>query len=696
MFFNQIRRNNQKSRKENGIYYACLIIAIIACYVVLALSKQDVMVFLHKMESDAVNKLYMLLNVVFVLALFLVFFLIYFAQKYQLERQKHEFGVMLMLGMKRSRLFFFLMLSDVASSVRSLVIGLPVAVLLSEGISLVTARIIGLGIIGHQFSFSLSSLLLTSLGFFGVKLFANIILSAKLVRKEPDHLLRKSEESEKKHKMPTGRIWFFLGSVLLIAAYVLACFVDRTWASPRLFLIMLVVGAIGSRWLIGGFCGVFGHMSGTKSKEQLSVFTFRQLQENVFQKTTSLTVSSLLILIGIVCFGYGIAIALSNAKTSTEHTMDVTAEVYEESDEAQFLNWTQEKKIASLFSKWQKVSVCMLHAECDYGKDSGMDKIVSYQTDDLKKAATHLKGQDRELFQNQEQFYLSTSPYMIAENGFNGLRHNAGRKELSLKDGELAIYIDHDFDSDGRIQNMYEKLLAYDPVIKIDGKQYRIKAVCHDDIVVDRSITIGFGLVVPDELFTQLADEKNISSYYNGYLKASYVKEHGLLHALQEVLPLLHKSGFQFENYLQNMGRQLFYIVAASYLTIYLAVIFLLIANTTISLQYMMQEEKMSDRYRTMYRLGCTKEQLFVSSKRQIKWYFGVPVGTAMISSLFGVSALFRHVLPYDLQSQISVLLLLAAVVIAGLVMVEYCYMRAVIKNSYGLIGQLQKLSRTE
>ena len=113
MFFNQIRRNNQKSRKENGIYYACLIIAISACYVVLALSKQDVMVFLHKMESDAVNKLYMLLNVVFVLALFLVFFLIYFAQKYQLERQKHEFGVMLMLGMKRSRLFFFLMLSDV-------------------------------------------------------------------------------------------------------------------------------------------------------------------------------------------------------------------------------------------------------------------------------------------------------------------------------------------------------------------------------------------------------------------------------------------------------------------------------------------------------------------------------------------------------------------------------------------------------
>ena len=116
------------------------------------------MVFLHKMESDAVNTLYMLLNVVFVLALFLVFFLIYFAQKYQLERQKHEFGVMLMLGMKRSRLFFFLMLSDVASSVRSLLIGLPVAVLLSEGISLVTARFIGLGIIGHQFSFSLSSI----------------------------------------------------------------------------------------------------------------------------------------------------------------------------------------------------------------------------------------------------------------------------------------------------------------------------------------------------------------------------------------------------------------------------------------------------------------------------------------------------------------------------------------------------------
>ena len=57
MFFNLITRNSRRSRKENGMFFATLLIAIIAFYIILSLSRQDVMLFLQEMESDAVNRL---------------------------------------------------------------------------------------------------------------------------------------------------------------------------------------------------------------------------------------------------------------------------------------------------------------------------------------------------------------------------------------------------------------------------------------------------------------------------------------------------------------------------------------------------------------------------------------------------------------------------------------------------------------
>ena len=61
----------------------------------------------------------------------ILFFLIYFACKYQFERRRHEFGVYLMLGMRRSKLFGMLLAEDFLTSILAMLIGLPVAAVLS-------------------------------------------------------------------------------------------------------------------------------------------------------------------------------------------------------------------------------------------------------------------------------------------------------------------------------------------------------------------------------------------------------------------------------------------------------------------------------------------------------------------------------------------------------------------------------------
>lgn len=114
---------------------------------------------------------------------------------------------------------------------------------------------------------------------------------------------------------------------------------------------------------------------------------------------------------------------------------------------------------------------------------------------------------------------------------------------------------------------------------------------------------------------------------------------------------LLDPLGLKYESYLQNLGRELFYIVAASYLTIYLAIIFLVVANTIIGVQFLMGQQKAARRYRTLVRLGAEHDTLCRAAKAQINWYFGLPVGVAAISSVFGVRALFSGILSASAQS---------------------------------------------
>ena len=81
MFFKQVRRNAAKNRKGNGLFFGSLVIAIIAFYTLLSLGEQDLMRYLAMVESDAVAKLMALLPVVYVVSLFFVLFLVYFACK---------------------------------------------------------------------------------------------------------------------------------------------------------------------------------------------------------------------------------------------------------------------------------------------------------------------------------------------------------------------------------------------------------------------------------------------------------------------------------------------------------------------------------------------------------------------------------------------------------------------------------------
>ena len=276
MFFNLIVRNSKRSRKENGLFFSSLVISIVAFYIILSISNQDIMRFLQEMESDAVDKLLLLIPIFYIVTLCILFFLIYFACKYQLQRRKHEFGVYLMLGMRRGKLFSMLMAEDFISSIFALVIGLPIAIILSEMNSLITAKLVGMGIIGHRFTLSLSAVLFTILGFLVIKLFAFLILSGNITRQEIGSLMAPISNNAQRQK-PTFIYVFsaIFGIAMLVAAYLLAI-QGIAWQKSSMMLLTLSLGILGTILLFYGMRALISLLIAVgKSNVPLRVFNFR-------------------------------------------------------------------------------------------------------------------------------------------------------------------------------------------------------------------------------------------------------------------------------------------------------------------------------------------------------------------------------------------------------------------------------------
>lgn len=690
MFSNLILRNSRRSRKENGLFFSSLVISIVAFYMILSISTQDVMLFLQKMESGAVDKLLLLIPAFYGMTLGILFFLIYFACKYQFERRRHEFGVYLMLGMRRSKLFGMLLAEDFLTSILAMLIGLPVAVVLSEIVSLVTAKLVGMGIIGHQFSLSWSAIEWTLAGFLAIKLTALLILSGRISRQEIGTLLSQPTNRPKK-QMPSViyGLAAICGSVMLAVAYYMA--IQRiAWTKVSMMGLTLLLGIVGTMLLFYGMRALIALIvKKGKGNKQLHVFTFRQIQENVIHQSNSIAISSLLILAALCCFGAGVGIAGTNS-LSSDHVIDYTFEDHTAEDSSQVLPnikaALKENGLENQFSELFEMRVGSIHTTEDYDNAYSMDAVM----DSLRSLP---QSEDRDVLLNNLDY--ATYPYLICLSDYNRLLELSGNPALQLGEKEAAVYIDTEFTTVSRTA-MLNQVLAGHPKVELDGSPIHLTGEVQSvNLVTDRSITLSFALILPDEAFLYYS-QGMYDTYVNAVLSEQALDGNSLMTAYLDLNEKLDETGIEYESYLQNMGRQLFYTIASSYITLYLAIVFLVVANTIVGVQFLMSQQKTGRRYQTLIRLGATYETLCQSAGKQITWFMGLPVLVAAVSSLFGVRALFTGILSSRTRGTVSEMLLVSATMILLLCVIEYIYMRVVKRSSDRYLLTLMQPQREE
>ncbi len=674
MFFKLVSLNSRRSRKENGLFFSSLLISVLAFYMILSLPQQDVMLFLNRMESYAIDRLLSMIPILYGVTLFLLFFLIYYAGRYQLERRRHEFGVCLMLGMRRGRLFAMLLLEELGSSLLSLAVGLPAAVLLSELVSLVTVRLTGIGIIGHQTTLSWKAVLWTAAGFLLIRLAAFLILSGRISRQEIDSLLADApEDAEKQTASPLHAAAILAGVLCLAAAYGLAIS-GTAWSGVRTMGTTVAFGLLGTFLFFRGlrFPMELVLKSGRRKDRRLHVFHMRQIQETVIRRSNTLAVCSLLILAALCCFGAGVSIFRYYGQ-SEPYVLAYTFTGMDSEKDAETVRQTLTAYgLDAPFSDLFEMRIGHIRTTEDYEHAFQMEPVMSALRNMPPSA-------DTEVLLNNLGY--ATYPYLISLDSYNRLLSAAGMPELSLEQGEAAVYMGRDFTAHGQIE-LLDRILESEPEAVLDQETIRLTGTIQTtNLVADRSITLSFALILPDDRF-EYYTQGTCSIYLNGVLAEETEAQAGLLSVISDLNDKFDRTGLSYESYLQNMGRQLFYMVAASYITLYLAVIFLLIANTVIGVQFLMGQQKSGRRYRTLVRLGAAYDTLCRSAGKQIHWYFGIPAVVAVCSSLFGVWSLLTGILPSSARNGRSEMLLISAAMILVLSVIESIYIMAVKRAS--------------
>ncbi len=675
MFCKQVWRNAAKNRKGNGLFFGSLVIAIVAFYTLLSLGEQDVMRYLATVESDAVGKLMRMLPAVYAVSLFFVFFLVYFACRYQTDSRKREFGLYLMLGMKRSRLFFMLFAETLWSSLISLLTGIPIALFLTEGISLATAKIVGLGIIGHHFSFSPDAMLWTVCGFILVQLLSMLIICMNLVKAETAEFFRSG--SEKKQAPLSGvrsTACFTLGIGLLIAAYYLGIFQMHS-LRMAVMLAVIVCGILGTFLLYRGLGGFLGQYIRRKSPNAagLKTFTARQVQENVLSQHKSLAISSLLLLMALSCISYGVSMGFGHS--GSQRSVDFSLFGTETE-----MNAVLEKND---IDEMVEDSYPLYLSAVKDGYDRDEEK--AFDTGEFVKALRTIEDSDN-IIENLE------IDYVIGESSYNRILKNMGKEELKLADHETALYTS--IGNDGDFGSILTKAISGGISIGIDGVNYSIRpTLCMDNVVADRAITLYMALVVPDELFTKLAREPE-AYCRNVNLKDEIVDDTGLMQAIQKMDAMLEDTGIEYDSYLGGIGRNLFYTVAASYLTIYLGVLFWLIANTVIGLKYLISQRQTKHRYETLTMLGADTPSMCRSVKKQIGIYFVLVLGTALVSSAAAIFTMFRSLTKLPVGTSVSTVALISAIALVIFAAVEIVYIGIVKRTASREVSRIEITNR--
>lgn len=660
--------NVRKSFKDYAIYFLTLTFAVCIFYCFNSIESQKAVLDMSASQAGYMESINQLLSMVSVFVVFILGGLILYANNFLIKKRKKELGVYMTLGMGKSKISKILVLETFIVGILSLVVGLGVGILLSQGLSVFTAKLFEVGMTQFRFVISFSAIIKTiiyfGLIFLFVMFFNTIIISKyKLI-----DLLNASKKSETiKVKNPILSLLIFLVAVImLITAYGIVLKVGLNEMSS-LFNLSIVLGIIGT---LGFFYGGAGFLLAMIQRSQniylkkLNIFVVRQIHSNI--NTNFLSVSLICLMLFITIGGLSTG---SSMKTSIENGIvapfDASAYMYvDDEDEIK----TMQQVVEKLNFDFKGNEHMFFEAYRLEGISTG-DLILPYVTGTLKD-------------QLENGYWNSINAIKISD--YNKIQHLLGKDSITLNDHQILVT--------SNFSKFLEPLKVYlknNSEIKINGETFEIK---NKDVMTDATYNSALAdniltLIVPDKVVSSLEptmtymniqytaqDKVEAESYFGDYLNSFF--EEGSKDGIFLI-------GYTKQQIYEN-SRATSTVVL--YVGLYLGIVFLLSSAAVLALQQLSEASDSIERYKSLRKIGATQKMINKTIFIQTLIYFALPLVLGMIHAVFGIYVVNKDLTSLYGQSDIlvsSIMTMMGIIVIyGGYFLTTYVGYKSIIKNA--------------
>ncbi|MDK0562038.1 FtsX-like permease family protein [Clostridium perfringens] len=677
MYFKIALNNVRKSFKDYSIYFLTLTLGVCIFYAFNSIGDQKAFLELGKRQAEYINILQRLISGISVFISCVLGGLILYANNFLVKKRKKELGIYMTLGMGKNKISKILTYETALVGIISLVVGLGVGVIVSQGISAFASKLFEVSLSNYKFLLSTDAILKTVL-YFGIIFILVMIFNTFVISKYKliDMLTaaKKNEDIKIKNPILTAII-FFISLGLLGVAYKLVIKVGLN-PTDRMFLVSIVLGILGTLLLFFSLAGFVLYVLQRNKNvylKGLNIFVLRQMNSKINTNFLSMTVICLMLFLTISTLATGLSFKNALEKGLENTTpFDASATYYIDEDSK---IKTAEESIRELGFKFNPE-----------------DKIVSYNEYKLEKTNLESLLNKNAEGKNKKEIveamtYKGTNAISISS--YNDIRALSGEKPVSLANNEVLISSNL-----GEVENTLKNIIKNNEKIEIDGKEYRIanNALIGEGKVIKEAFeSTGmtnnfFTLIVPDNIVSNL---KPIANKININFPKNSNEEERVQKLFNEYRDgVVDSSKYGFVNgytkariYEDNNGMTNIVL----FIGIYLGVIFLISSTAVLALQQLSEASDSIDRYKSLRRIGVSQKMINKSIFTQVSIYFGLPLVVALVHSMVAIKVVNAFLTVFnkpDIGVSSLVTALIMVIVYGGYFYATYTGYKSTVKNA--------------
>lgn len=648
--FNNLAKNNIKNNTRNYlIYFITLVFGVGILYSFNSIDKQ----FEYLAGNDLLQAYINFARVIIILASILMAaifaFLINYANQFMMRKRKREFGIYITLGMNKKNIINLMFKETIIIGAVSFVVGIIFGMFLEQGLSISTAKMIGIDVNSFRFSISILALVKTAICFILVLWLINkfnqkVIEKYELINLLNDH--KKNEVEECKSKMNNIKT-FALSIVLILLGYFIV--INNITSAIKVVCsgILITIGTYYFFLSVADFI-----INIIKNKKSLyynntNMIVISQITNKFKTINLVITTICLLLFLSLTIIPTGLGISNHIIKDMNKATpYDSTIIKY--NSDGEFSSKKNDKSAS----------------------ESVKDELLSknFPVDDLVKNTSEVKVYN---LANVNTDTLGLTEYLkkidinytldvISLNGYNDARKQQGLPEVKLSKNEYLINT-----SNEEIKDLYEDYMKKNNhLININGAKLSPGPNEAGGIILNTyyGISDSMEIVVSDDVVSNLIPKR---IFFNCNYKES-TNEYD--NRFRDKFIDIKDESYNHTSKLVVCGEKTSMNIAISYIVLYLGIILFIVAGAILALHQVAESNIISERMNLLKRLGVRNEDREKILFTQTAILYGLPAIVAIIHAIFINVGIGIQIGEYEIKNIIFNLLitLISMIVIYG------------------------------